>query len=51
MEGAHYAGLLRPGSARPGPRPPHWDPGYPASATVVVRDLAVYAVIAEDEAR
>jgi hypothetical protein len=50
MERAHYAGLLRPGTARPGPRPPQHDPGYPPSADVAVRDLAVYAAIAEEGA-
>jgi len=50
MERAHYAGLLRPGSwgpASPPPTPPRFDPGYPASADVVVRDLAIYAAIAD----
>lgn len=49
MERAHYAGLLRP--RRPGQdrreQPPRHDPRYPASADVAVRDLAVYAAIAE----
>lgn len=48
MERAHYADLLRPGGAmarRLGP--PRHDPRYPASADVTVRDLAIYAAIAE----
>ena len=57
MEPAHYAGLLRPSTLRPVPAPPRFDPGFPAapigndpaSAMVTVRDLAVYAAIAEAE--
>ena len=30
------------------PHPPRFDPGYPASADVVVRDLGIYAAIAEE---
>ena len=48
QEPAHYAGLLRPrGSAAPAAGPPRYDPGYPASADVAVRDLGIYAAIAE----
>ena len=54
MEPAHYRGLLRPGGGRAGraaaPEPPRFDPGYPASALVAVRDLAVYAAHVEREA-
>lgn len=53
MEPAHYRGLLRPGGARAArgvPEPPRFDPGYPASARVAVRDLAVYAAHVEGEA-
>lgn len=51
MEPSHYRGLLRPGGARAArvlPEPPRFDPGYPASATVAVRDLAVYAALVEE---
>lgn len=49
MDPAHYAGLLRPG--RPAAlTPPRFDPSYPASGDVAVRDLAVYAALAEDGA-
>ncbi len=48
MEPAHYAGLLRPRGAPPAPTPPRYDPGYPASAAVAVRDLAVYAAVVEE---
>ena len=49
QEPAHYAGLLRPrGSAPPTAGPPRYDPGYPASADVAVRDLGIYAAIAEE---
>jgi transposase len=47
MDPAHYAGLLRPGRA-PAPMPPRFDPSYPASGDVAVRDLAVYAPLAEE---
>ena len=50
MEPAHYAGLLRPGGGGRPPRaagPPHHDAGYPAGADVAVRDLGVYAALAE----
>jgi transposase len=50
MERAHYAGLLRPSGRVPAvpATPPQFDPSYPASADVAVRDLAVYAAIAEE---
>ena len=49
LEPTHYAGLLRPrGSAPPAAGPPRYDPGYPATADVTVRDLGVYAAIAEE---
>ena len=48
MEPAHYAGLLRPRGAPLPASPPRCDPGYPASADVVVRDLGIYAAIAEE---
>lgn len=47
MDPAHYAGLLRPARA-PVPLPPRFDPAYPASGDVAVRDLAVYAALAEN---
>lgn len=50
MERSHYAALLRPlgrDGAPPLPAPPRYDPTYPASADVAVRDLAVYAAIAD----
>jgi transposase len=54
MEPAHYRGLLRPGGARPmraTPEPPRFDPSYPASAQVAVRDLAVYAALVDGTAQ
>lgn len=52
MEPAHYAGLLRPRGSPPPAGPPRHDPGYPAnypaSADVFVRDLGIYAAIAEE---
>ena len=50
MEPAHYAGLLRPRGSPPVVRPPRYDPGYPATADVAIRDLAIYAAIAEEVA-
>lgn len=47
MEPAHYAGLLRPRGVAPAAGPPRFDPSYPATADVAVRDLDVYAAIAE----
>jgi transposase len=49
MERRHYAGLLRPRDLRPPPAPPRLDPRYPASADVAVRDLSVYAAVAEED--
>lgn len=48
MERTHYADLLRP-ARLPARRlePPRHDPRYPASADVAVRDLAIYAAIAD----
>ena len=47
MEPAHYRGLLRPGT-RPAPMaPPRWDPIYRQLGEVPVRELALYAAIAE----
>ncbi len=49
LEPAHYAGLLRPrGSGARAVGPPRYDPSYPASADVVVRDLGIYAALAEE---
>jgi transposase len=50
MEPRHYAGLLRPraGPIASGLTPPRFDPGYPASADVAVRDLSVYAALVEE---
>jgi hypothetical protein len=51
MEREHYAGLLRPRGVGGLAGPPRHDPAYPsggpAGADVAVRDLAVYAAIAE----
>ena len=49
MDPAHYAGLLRPDRAAAA-TPPRFDPSYPASSDVAVRDLAVYAALAEEGA-
>lgn len=48
MAPEHYAGLLRPPGLAPAPSPPRYDPGYPATADVAVRDLAVYAALVEE---
>jgi hypothetical protein len=46
MEPLRYAGLLRPrGSAPAAAGPPRYDPGYPASAEVVGRDLGIYTTL------
>lgn len=50
MDPAHYAGLLRPGRPTPAP-PPQWDPAYQRLGAVAVRDLALYAALAEGGAR
>lgn len=47
MEAAHYRGLLRPGLAAASATPPQWDPAYRHLGEVPVRDLALYAAIAE----
>lgn len=47
VDRAHYRGLLRPGGAAAMPRPPQWDPGYGDLGEVMVRDLALYAAVAE----
>jgi hypothetical protein len=47
MEPAHYAGLLRPPGTPAPAGPPRFDPGYPAGADVAVRDLGIYAAIAD----
>lgn len=44
---AHYAGLLRVDRTPLAHQPPQYDPRYPASSEVVVRDLAVYERFAE----
>lgn len=48
MDPVHYAGLLRPNGRAATPTPPQWDPDFPASAEVAVRDLAVYAALSEE---
>jgi transposase len=56
MERAHYAGLLEPARTyrlRAADRPPQLDPrypAYPASGDVTVRDLGIYAALAEGAA-
>ena len=47
VDRAHYRGLLRPGEPAATPRPPQWDPGYGDLGEVMVRDLALYAAVAE----
>jgi transposase len=47
MDPAHYRGLLRPSGPAATPRPPQWDPGYGDLGEVMVRDLALYAAMAE----
>lgn len=47
MEPAHYAGLLRPPGGPVADTPPRWDPAYHQLGAVMVRDLAVYATVAE----
>lgn len=47
MEPAHYRGLLRvPSHAAAAPPPPQWDPGYRQLGEVAVRELALYAAVA-----
>lgn len=50
MDPAHYAGLLRVGRGAAVVGPPRFDPAYPASADVAVRDLRVYADLVEEGA-
>jgi hypothetical protein len=47
MEPTHYAGLLRPDRMLVPAAPPRWDPAYHQLGAVAVRDLALYAAIAE----
>jgi transposase len=47
MDPAHYAGLLRPAGRPAEPAPPRWDPAYHQLGEVMVRDLGVYATVAE----
>lgn len=47
MDPAHYTGLLRPGPHPAPTAPPQWDPVYRQLGEVPVRDLAVYAALAE----
>jgi hypothetical protein len=47
MDPAHYAGLLRPGGHPTPDVPPRWDPAYRQLGDVMVRDLRVYATVAE----
>ena len=49
QEPAHYTGLLRPhGSRARAAGPLRYDPSYPASADMVVRDLGIHAALAEE---
>jgi hypothetical protein len=47
MDPAHYAGLLRPDRRSTPSAPPRWDAAYHQLGAVAVRDLALYAAIAE----
>jgi len=47
MDPAHYAGLLRTSGPPTPPAPPQWDPAYQQLGQVAVRDLQLYAAIAE----
>lgn len=47
MDPSHYRGLLRPSNVTTLPRPPQWDPSYEALGDVMVRDLGLYAALAE----
>jgi transposase len=47
MNPAHYAGLLRASGPPTPPAPPQWDPAYHQLGHVAVRDLRLYAAIAE----
>ena len=44
---AHYAGLLRVDRTPLAAQPPQYDPRYPVSGDVAVRDLTVYERFAE----
>jgi transposase len=46
MDPTHYQGLLHPGRSAP-PTPPQWDPHYRSLGEVAVRELALYAALAE----
>ncbi len=50
MDPLHYAGLLRPPGQRSPLAPPRWDPDYPLGSDVEVRDLSIYAALAEEGA-
>src|SRR5215472_2446689 len=47
MDPAHDHGLLRPGVTNTAPPPPQWDPVYRQLGDVAVRDLALYAAVAD----
>ncbi len=47
MDPAHYAGLLRPDGRAVPDAPPRCDPAYRQLGDVMVRDLGIYATIAE----
>jgi len=47
MDPAHYAGLLRASGPPTPPAPPQWEPAYHHLGQVAVRDLGLYAAIAE----
>ena len=47
LDRAHYRGLLRAGERAATSRPPQWDPAYGDLGEVMVRDLALYAAVAE----
>lgn len=47
MEPAHYRGLLRPPACPGASVPPQWDPSYHPLGDVAVRDLAIYAAVAD----
>jgi transposase len=50
LDPTHYAGLLRPPGLAAPLAPPRWDPDDPAGSDVAVRDLGVYAALAEEGA-
>jgi transposase len=47
LEPGHYQGLLRSPGAPSQTQPPQWDPNYGALGEVMVRDLGIYAALAE----